>query len=288
LNILGTRMEASVLFPRTRVWQPQYLRLPNEEDITKLLAISASRGFLSMLGSIDCMHWGWKNCPTVWHGMYRGHKKEPTIILEAIASKDLWISHAFFKIPSSHNDINVLQRSLIFAGLAEGQGPQVSYKINDNDYSMGYYLADGIYPSWVIFMKTIPEPWGNKKKYFTKAQEAYRKDVERAFSVLQSHFAIVRGLARLWNEDSLGNIMMSCIIMHNMIVEVESEEDNDFNYDQMGERVTMSHDDAPELDAFIANYHKIKDKETHTHLQEDLIEHLWQNYPYLYNNISAE
>jgi hypothetical protein len=220
--------------------------------------------------------------------MYRGHKKEPTIILEAIASKDLWISHAFFKIPSSHNDINVLQRSLIFAGLAKGQGPQVSYKINDNDYSMGYYLADGIYPSWAIFMKTIPEPWGNKKKYFTKAQEAYRKDVERAFSVLQSHFAIVRGLARLWNEDSLGNIMMSCIIMHNMIVEVESEEDNDFNYDQMGERVTISHDDAPELDAFIANYHKIKDKETHTHLQEDLIEHLWQNYPYLYNNISAE
>jgi hypothetical protein len=73
-----------------------------------------------------------------------------------------------------------------------------------------------------------------------------------------------------------------------MIVEVESEEDNDFNYDQMGERVTVSHDDAPELDAFIANYHKIKGKETHTHLQEDLIEHLWQNYPYLYNNISAE
>jgi hypothetical protein len=58
-----------------------------------------------------------------------------------------------------------------------------------------------------------------------------------------------------------------------MIVEDESEEDNDFNYDKMREKVTVSHDDAPEIEAFIANYRKIKDNETHTQLQEDLIEH---------------
>jgi hypothetical protein len=86
---------------------PQYLRLPNEQDTTKLLAIGVSRGFPSMLGSIDCMHWGWKNCPTAYHGMYRVHKNEPTIILKVVASKDLWIWHAFFGMPSSHNDINV-------------------------------------------------------------------------------------------------------------------------------------------------------------------------------------
>jgi predicted acetyltransferase len=56
----------------------------------------------------------------------------------------------------------------------------------------------------------------------------------------------------------------------------------------MREKVTVSHDNAPELYAFIANYRKIKDKETHTQLQEDLIEHLWQNYPNLHNNISIE
>jgi hypothetical protein len=39
----------------------------------------------------------------------------------------------------------------------------------------------------------------------------------------------------------------------------------------------VSHDDAPELEAFIASYRKIKDNGTHTQLQEDLIEHLWQN-----------
>jgi hypothetical protein len=47
--------------------------------------------------------------------------------------------------------------------------------------------------------------------------------------------------------------MMTYIIMHNMIVEDEVEEEDDLNYDHMVEKVTMSHDDTPELEAFIAN-----------------------------------
>jgi hypothetical protein len=66
--------------------------------------------------------------------MYKGHEKESTIILEAVASKHLWIWHAFFGMCGSHNDINVLQRSSIFARLAECQGIQVNYNINGNDY----------------------------------------------------------------------------------------------------------------------------------------------------------
>jgi hypothetical protein len=58
--------------------------------------------------------------------------------------------------------------------------------------------------------------------------------------------------------------MMTCITMHNMIIEDERDEEPDFIYDDMGEKVTVSHAYAPELDAFIANYQKIKNNETHT------------------------
>ena len=63
-----------------------YLRSPNNIDIVRLLQTGEQRDFPCMLGSIDCMHWKWKNCPTLWQGMYTGHCHEPTIILEAVAS----------------------------------------------------------------------------------------------------------------------------------------------------------------------------------------------------------
>jgi hypothetical protein len=104
----------------------------------------------------------------------------------------------FFCLPGSHNDINVLHRSLLFAKLAEGEAPQVNYSINGHGYTMGYYLADGIYPSWATLVKTMQQPQGNKRKYFAEVQEAIRKDVEHVFGVLQSRFAIICGPARFW------------------------------------------------------------------------------------------
>ena len=104
--------------------------------------------------------------------------------MEVVASYDLWIWHAFFGIPRSHNDINMLDHSFIFTKLAQGRAPPVNYSINGHDYTMGYYLADGIYPSWSTFVKTIPSPQGRKNSLFATTQESTRKDVKRAFRVL--------------------------------------------------------------------------------------------------------
>jgi hypothetical protein len=117
------------------------LREPNQDDIVRLLAIGESSGFPGMLSLIDFMHWRCKHWPSSWQGMYTRHVHEPTVILEAVAHKDLCIWLAVFGMPGSHNDINVLHRSSLFARLADGQAPKVNYTINNNDYTMAYYLC---------------------------------------------------------------------------------------------------------------------------------------------------
>lgn len=145
----------------------KYLKRPTTEDIQHLLQLGQARGFPGMLGSVDCMHWQWKKCPIAWKGQFtHGYYGVPTIMLEAVASHDLWIWHAFFDVASSNNDINVLDQSPLFTEVLQGRAPPIQFIVNGNDHDMGYYLADGIYPEWATFVKTIPLPQSDKARLF--------------------------------------------------------------------------------------------------------------------------
>ncbi|XP_050877006.1 uncharacterized protein LOC127080747 [Lathyrus oleraceus] len=265
------------------VFGAEYLRKPNNTDVEHLLQMGESRGFPDMLGSIDCMHWVWKNCPVAWKGQFcRGDHGKPIIMLEAVASQDLWIWHAFFGIAGSNNDINVLNQSNVFNDILEGRAPNAQYTINGTPYNMGYYLADGIYPEWATFVKTISMPQGEKKKLFAQHQESARKDVERVFGVLQSRFAIIRGPARAWHMDTLKHTIYACIILHNMIVEDERHTyggNFDYSYDNVDinnsttETFSGPH---PNLATRLQRRASIQEKQVHRKLQGDLVEYIWE------------
>ncbi|XP_039837514.1 uncharacterized protein LOC120698095 isoform X2 [Panicum virgatum] len=218
----------------------EYLHSLTPVDVARVLQEGERRGFPGMLGSIDCMHWEWRNCPTVWKGMFTGRGKHPSMILEAVASHDLWIWHAYFGLPGSCNVINVLQRSPIFSAYIRGESPPVHFTVNGQTYDMGYYLADGIYPDWPAFVKSVRHPMERKTQHFAAVQEGARKDIERAFGVLQARWAVICGPAYGWDREQLSDIMTACIIMHNMIVEDEKSEAINTNFDNIGRQVNPS------------------------------------------------
>ncbi|XP_058725623.1 uncharacterized protein LOC131596903 [Vicia villosa] len=283
----STAIECLERFVRgvNEVFRAEYLRRPNNNNVEHLLQMGESRGFPGMLGSIDCMHWEWKNCPVAWKGQFcRGDHGKPTIMLEAVASQELWIWHAFFGIAGSNNDINVLNQSNVFNDILEGRAATVQYTINGNPYNMGYYLADGIYPEWATFVKTISMPQGEKRKLFAQHQESARKDVERALRVLQSRFAIVHGPARAWHMETLKHTIYACIILHNMIVEDERHTyggDFDYCYDNAGSNNSTTETFSgphPNLATRLQRRATLREKQVHRQLQGDLVEHIWERF----------
>ncbi|XP_021731332.1 uncharacterized protein LOC110698242 [Chenopodium quinoa] len=222
----------------------QYLRRPNIADMERLLRIGEERGFPGMIGSIDCMHWEWKNCPHAWKGQYQGREGVATLILEAVADRDIWIWHSFFGMPGSCNDINVLHRSPVFEDVLEGRTPPVNF-------------------------------------------EAARKDVERAFGVLQARFAIIKKPSLAWDTDILHNIMLACIIIHNIIVEDERETyQNNVNTNEFMNAGGNANEDTTEyrtdrivdIGLYLSRRTEIEDQQTHLQLKNDLVEHIWNKF----------
>ncbi|KAL7614218.1 hypothetical protein Lser_V15G08213 [Lactuca serriola] len=240
-------------------FREEYLRSPNRDDLARLLHVGEECGFPGMVGSIDCMHWEWKNCPTAWAGQYAGRS-------------------------GSCNDINVLQRSPFFDDVLAGRAPKVSYTVNDRENNMTYYLTDGIYPSWAAFVKSISSSQIRKHKLFAEYQEAARKDVERAFGVLQARFAFLHRPYLVWDKDMMGKIMIACIIIHNMIV--EDKRHTYLHYYDPSEFITTEDEESFEystqrigdLSRYMTNMAQVRNREANNALKNDLIEHIWKKF----------
>ncbi|TVU38735.1 hypothetical protein EJB05_12120, partial [Eragrostis curvula] len=263
----------------------EYFRGPASVDLQRLLQIGEDCGFPGMLGSIGCMHWEWENCPPRWiRRLNHSDRGAATIVLEAVASQDLWIWHASFSVIGSINDANVLDQSQFFTEVLNGQVPRVQFSINKGQYDMGYYLASEIYPECSAFVKTIPFPRTEKERLFARYQEEARKDVERAFGVLQSRFPIVRGPRRFFEPETLGKIFQACIILHNMAVEDEKDKASacfDSSEASATSDVLPSNVNTGPAD-YLANVFQrnatICAEPTHDQLGRDLVEHIWQQF----------
>ena len=145
---------------------------------------------------------------------------------------------------------------------------------------MGYYLADGIYPPWATLINGISSPQSNKHKYFTLKQAEYRKDVERAFGVLQAKYAIMKGPARKFNPIAQKNIVDCVIILHNMGIDYEKgmEELRIEDYVDATRPRLDPNRNVPEIRQLIARHRQIQSRPANEQLKADLIEHVWNKF----------
>jgi hypothetical protein len=153
----------------------RYLRKPTQSDILEQMDVNESRGWLGMFASLDCMYYKWKNCPVGLQGQYQNRDGDKSIILEAVVDYRGWIWHCYFRLSGSNNDLNVLDCSPLVHDMFRGVGMDLNYTVNGVTYPGYYLLADGIYPTWAIFVQTIADVQDEKQKHFSNV----RRELER-------------------------------------------------------------------------------------------------------------
>lgn len=208
-----------------------YLRQMSRTNAKKVCDLHKTvHGIHGMVGSLDCLHIPWKNCPVAHEGSFIGSKGESTIILEACADHNLWIWHACFGFPGAMNDINVFNASSLHADYLNGtyeHNTDFEYKVDGETFNLVYMLVDGIYPKTARFVKTKAVTVSEKEKRFASWQESARKDVERAFGVLVRRFMILDKGIEFWHLHEIKQLIATCLIMHNMMVEYRINTDID-------------------------------------------------------------
>lgn len=147
---------------------------------------------------------------------------------ECVCDDILWIWHLKFGFPGAMNDLNILDCTPFFSDVRAGvRTPfKPEFTVAGRVIDWFYWVVDGIYPSFRIFLNTISNPQTKREKKFAKEQEAFRKGVERVYAALFSRWHILSNQSRIWHTEDMDFVVRTCAILHNMIVK---ERDRDGN-----------------------------------------------------------
>ena len=263
----------------------------------KVLELMGRRGFPGCFGSWDCKHYFWENCPVALAGQHKGKEKGKTIVMEAMCDPFLYIWYFNFGAPGLLNDINILDRSNIVGALTTGEfdNKVPPYNINGRRRDWLYFLVDGIYPCWSVFVKTNNSPTTQRETKFAKQQEHVRKDVERCFGVLVKRFGILKRQLRGWYMEDIKTLIYCCVVLHNMTQEVRRdnykfndemvwENDNEMETGEV-ESIFLDSENQVGDDTAEASHARIahmcgslEDSTKHCELRNDLMQHIWDNH----------
>ena len=131
---------------QSTVFRNKYMRQMNRADAYRITELHHNQhGIDGMIGSLDCMHLFWKNCPVKWQGAFKGKEKKPSIVLEAMCDYNLWIWHSAFGYAGSQNDINIWEQSPLLQSFIDGTfslDVDFEYEINGKVFTKLFLLVD--------------------------------------------------------------------------------------------------------------------------------------------------
>ena len=211
----------------TTTLKERFLKIMGKNDAREVCSLHKEKHKIDgMLGSLDCVHFPWKNCPVALQGDHLDKDGNFSLVMEAVSDYNLYIWFASIGWAGTQNDLNIWGASPLHECILNGYFEEeldFQFNIGEERFFKLFFLTDGIYPDLARFVKTFCEPNTALKKLYAAWQEGVRKDVERSFGVLKKKFAWLRIPCEKWDSSEIIRIVQLCVMLHNAMVLIRVE-----------------------------------------------------------------
>ena len=103
------------------IYMREFLRVPDDVDLRNIEKLHLDiHGVHGILGSLDCFHKKWKNCPKALAGSYQGKENSPSVVLEGISDYHMFFWHASYGYAGTLNDKTIFDLSPFQECLLDG------------------------------------------------------------------------------------------------------------------------------------------------------------------------
>ena len=211
--------------------------MPQGDDLLRVTEQYASMGFPGCVGSTDCVHFFWDRCPHNVRFLHSGKEGKPTVAYSMIVDHMRRIRSVTAGHPGARNDKSISQYDKSLQDMRTGRlYRDETFTLFDafgqeETHKGLYLLCDGGYHKWRIMQCPNKHASDEESVRFSQRVESVRKDVECTFGILKKRWRILKNHMMIQTKLRIDNIVFTCAILHNMLIDYDEWNDEDDDYD---------------------------------------------------------
>ena len=206
----------------------KFIYMPHEQlELDFVTDEYKAMGLPGCVGSVDCVHIGWDQCPVQCTSMYKGKEGYPSISYEVICTSRKFIQSVSAGHPGARNDKHIVRTDNSVMQLLDGNSWLNSRSWESMDpngvrkVTKGLYLiCDGVYHRWPCMMFPVKSgAAGSPSMKWGGMMESIRKDIECVFGSMKNRFSYLKKFNRMRKQIDIDNAFTTCCILHNILLE---------------------------------------------------------------------
>jgi hypothetical protein len=215
----------------------EYICMPTGNDLKAVVARYTRMGFPGCVGSTDCVHFYWDRCPHNARHLYLGKEGKPTVAYSMIVDHNRRIRSLTVGNPGARNDKSIIQYDKSIQDIRSQsiyQDEKFTLYTSDGESKIhrGLYLLCGNgHHKWRPMQ--CPNKYASETNAarWSERVESVRKDSEFTFGILKKRWRILRDHMLIQSKAKIDNIVFTCAILHNMLIDFDEWSAADDEYD---------------------------------------------------------